>query len=163
MIALALLLAQAATAAPPPDQFSILNDPCPASTETEVVVCGGLPAPRLPLPAERGPPDRPMPSNPELTGTGALAAGGKPCSTLQKGCTVGVDFVGAGVAVVRLVGKLIDPNSCCEAGEATDPMALAKDVVRGAKHAFGKKPDKSNRVAIALDAPPPSTAGRLMP
>ena len=161
MIALVLLAqATAPSPAPPPplQSHSILHQPC-ESNETDVVVCARKPE-RLPLPGERGPPDRPMPSNPDVTGAGALASQAVPCSTLQGGCQVGVDIIGMGVAAVRLVGKLINPKSCCEQpGEATNPVALVKDVAG----AFRRKPDKSNRVLIMLDAPPPSTAGRLSP
>ncbi|MBF5066341.1 hypothetical protein G6O45_24255, partial [Salmonella enterica subsp. enterica serovar Istanbul] len=50
--------------------WSILNDPCtsgPPRKADEIVVCGqgADSVPRLPLPGERGPPDRPMPSNPD--------------------------------------------------------------------------------------------------
>ena len=88
---LAMLLASAGAqdipAAPPRQdggggqRWSILADPCAgARTPDEIVVCGqGVqPQPRLPLPGERGPPDRPMPSNPYLTGTGALGAAAAP-------------------------------------------------------------------------------------
>lgn len=158
MIAAAFLLLQAASA--PPERFSILDDPCPASTEAEVVVCGRQPAPRLPSGAERGPLNGPR----RATGdprAGLENAGNGAC--VVRGCQVGVDVIGMGVAAVRLVGKIIDPNSCCEAGEATDPAMLARDIFRGGKRALGGKPDRSGRVAIALDAPPPSLSGRLHP
>lgn len=151
MIAL-LLLVQAT----PPQSFSILHEPC-ASSGTEVVVCARKPD-RLPLPDERGPPDGPTPSNPDVTGTGALAP--VACAARQRGCQVGVDVIGMGVAAVRLVGKLIDPDSCCEEpGEATNPVALVKDAIGAVR----KKPDKAGRVAIVLDAPPAPVAGRLSP
>src|SRR5687768_14770392 len=75
-------------------RWSILVEPCARDTERldEVLICGKSPAPRLPLPAERGPPDRPMPSNPYLTGSGALAAASPPCATLSQGCTTGIDL-----------------------------------------------------------------------
>jgi hypothetical protein len=78
---------------------------------------------------------------------------------------VGVDMLGAGTAAIRLVGKLIDPDSCCERnGESTNPAMLVGDAIGGLKRAFGKKPDKSGRVAIPLDDPPRlSNAGRLLP
>ena len=83
-----------ATSSAPAERFSILAAPCGrASGETvgnDVVVCGGAAdLARLPLPDERGPPDRAMPSNPELTPRGALAAEGTPCAGVQRGCTVG--------------------------------------------------------------------------
>ncbi len=78
---------------------------------------------------------------------------------------MGVDVFGAGTAAIRLVGKLIDPDSCCERdGESTNPAMLIGDAIGGLKRAFGKKPDRSGRVAIPLDDPPRvSTAGRLLP
>ena len=151
-------------AAPPPQSFSILVDPCARARSapgTDVVVCGRAAAdsPRLPLPAERGPPDRPIPSNPDRSGMGALAASDTPCAAVPRGCQVGVDVFGAGTSVVRLVQKLVSPDSCCEApGEGTDPAQLAGDAVRGVKRIFAKKPDKSNRVPIPLDDPPAPTA-----
>lgn len=157
MIAL-LLLAQAQTApAAPPQTHSVLHQPC-TSSDTDVVVCARRPE-RLPLPGERGPPDGPRrPTGDPLAGM--EHAGDSICESRQKGCTVGVDIFGAGTAAIRLVGKLIDPDSCCDApGQATNPVALIKDMAG----AFRKKPDKSKRVAIDLDAPPPATAGRLSP
>lgn len=175
MIALALLLAagQVATPAMPlpaartpgtPPQRIILSN-CPDGVGGEIVVCGTPDKPRLPLPDERGPPDRPIPSNPGVTGMGALAQTETPCATLQGGCQAGVDIFGAGTAAIRLVGKLIDPDSCCERqGESTNPGMLIGDAIGGLKRAFGKKPDKSGRVAISLDEPPRvSTEGRLLP
>jgi hypothetical protein len=161
---LILLALQAASpAAAPPERFSILApaaaSPCRETlpADSDIVVCSTPIDPhRLPLPAERGPPDRPMPSNPNLDGAGALAAGGRGyCASMQSGCTTGVDIMGAGTAAIRLVQKLVAPDSCCEApGEATDPFRLVGDVIGGAKRA-GKKTDKANRVAIDLSEPPP--------
>jgi len=152
----------AAHPAPPPQRFSILVDPCARARSqpgTDVVVCGNTAAdsPRLPLPAERGPPDHPVASNPDKTGIRALAAEPTPCAAVQRGCQVGVNMVGAGTSVVRLVQKLVSPGSCCEApGESTDPLLLAKDAVGGIKRTFARKPDKSNRVPIPLDDEPGS-------
>jgi hypothetical protein len=125
--------------------------------QDEVLVCGqGDSAARLPLPAERGPPDRPMASNPDLSGSGALAVVSSPCATLSQGCGVGMDIFGGGTFVVRAVGKLVDPDSCCEEpGEATNPARLAKDVWSALKRSVRKKPDKSNRIPIPLDDPLP--------
>ena len=74
-------------------RWSILVEPCARDTVRmdEVLICGKSPAPRLPLPLERGPRDRPMPSNPNLDGMGALAAASSPCATESRGCTVGLD------------------------------------------------------------------------
>lgn len=143
-------------------RWSILVDPCASVTgnpvRDEIVVCGSTAAtsPRLPLPGERGPPDRPMPSNPNLSGSGALAATSAPCAARSGGCTTGVDLFGGGTALVRLIGKVIDPDSCCEApGEATNPFALAGDIGSGVAGLFRGKPDKSNRIPIPLDDPAP--------
>lgn len=101
MIALALLLAQATAATPgrparpvPPQHLSILVDPCASATNDagkDVVVCGRADAisPRLPMRDDRGPPDHPMPSNPYMTGAGALAAENTPCAVRAGGCVVG--------------------------------------------------------------------------
>jgi len=144
--------------------WSILNDPCAsARTRDEIVVCGqgAPPDPRLPLPGERGPPDRPMPSNPDVTGIGALNASVAPCATRSEGCTTGINILGMGTALIRGVGKVIDPNSCCEEpGESTNPIKLVGDAIGGVGRAFKKKPDKTGRVAIDLDnLPPPEPTG----
>ncbi|OAN63844.1 hypothetical protein [Sphingomonas sp. TDK1] len=142
-------------------RWSVLADPC-ASAQTggnQIVVCGtGEQAPRLPLPDERGPPDRPMPSNPNLTGIGALEAVPTPCAARVGGCQVGVDLFGAATTLVRGVGKIISPDSCCEEpGESTNIFKLVGDAGKGVGRAFKKKPDKSNRVPIDLSDPVPPT------
>lgn len=153
---------------PPPQKdadgtqrWSILVDPCAAARggPDEIVVCGqgAAASPRLPLPGERGPPDRPMPSNPNLSGAGALAVASAPCATRSEGCTTGIDLFGGGTFLVRAAGKLIDPDSCCDRpGEATDPVGLVNDVGSVIKRTFGKKQkvDKSKRVPIPLDDSP---------
>ena len=152
MILMTLML-QAATASatpivtPPPQSWSILTPPaCPDSNPTEVVVCGtnGAPAPRLPLPDERLPQDRPR--QPIGDPRAALDNAGPVCP--PGGCT-GVDLLTVPVVLIRGIGALIDPHSCCENGEGKDPMALLRDVGRK----FRKKPDKANRVPIVLDEP----------
>jgi hypothetical protein len=139
-------------------RWSILADPCASATTgpDEVVVCGRSAdgSPRLPLPGERGPPDRPIPSNPEVTGMGALAVQNAPCATRSEGCTTGVDIFGAGTTLIRGIGMMIDPGSCCEEpGEATNVVMLARDAVHAVGRTFKKKPDKSKRVPIPLDDP----------
>lgn len=160
-LAAIILSLQATAPAAAPERFSIL---APAPTETckrqplptpeEVVVCATVtPTQRLPLPAERGPPDRPTPINPYLRPDVAMNAAAAPCATVQGGCQTGVDMIGGGVAAVRLLGKLIDPNSCCdEPGQATNPVALVRDIAGSLKGK--KKIDKSRRVAIPLEDPP---------
>lgn len=146
--------------------WSILADPCPSPLgrkPEEILVCGrgAQPDPRLPLPGERGPPDRPMPSNPDVTGIGALNASNAPCATRSEGCTTGINVFGMGTALIRGIGKVIDPGSCCEEpGEATNPVKLVGDAIGGVGRAFRKKPDKTGRVAIDLnDLPPPEPVG----
>ena len=165
-----ILSLQAVTSAAAPERFSILapvqTEPCkrqPPPTPEEVVVCTTvIPTQRLPLPAERGPPDRPTPINPYLRPDVAMNATAAPCATVQGGCQIGVDMIGGGVAAVRLLGKLIDPNSCCdEPGQATNPVALVRDIagsLRGKKNV-----DKSNRVAIPLDDPPVPRVSATVP
>jgi hypothetical protein len=144
---LLLLLAQVASPAPatppdpghgtPPARISILVDPTPACPppvqgSKDVVVCARPnQEQRLPLPGERGPPDGPVASNPELTGSGALAAEGTPCAAHQGGCTVGF-----GPPIVPIVAALVG----------------------AVKSGLARHPDKSHRVAIPLDdvPPPPS-------
>lgn len=143
-------------------RWSVLADPC-ASAQTgpdAIVVCGkGVDVPRLPLPAERGPPDRPMPGNPDGSGAGALALTSAPCATRMAGCTTGIDLFGAATTAVRLVGKAVDPGSCCEEpGESTNFFKLVGDAGKGVGRAFRKKPDKSKRVPIILDDPAPAPA-----
>ncbi|MBX9881413.1 MAG: hypothetical protein K2X73_05510 [Sphingomonas sp.] len=137
---LLLLLAQAATpvttmkAAPPPERFSILapvpGEPCrPGPAEGEVVVCGNaLPSQKLPYPEEIDA-SRPRPSNPDLTGHGALAAMNTPCAATSGGC-------GGGLPIIPLA------------------LALGKALVKAAT----PKPDKSKRVPIPLDEPAPARA-----
>lgn len=139
-------------------RWSILADPC-AATDTdpsEIVVCGSAVAesPRLPLPAERGPPDHPVPVNSEMTGSGALAATAAPCATISSGCTTGLDLFGGGTFLIRAIGKAIDPNSCCERpGEATSAGMLVGDLVAAAKRIGRKKPDASKRLTVPLGDP----------
>jgi hypothetical protein len=150
----------AALPAGPPQRFSIVPS-CPLPRGNEVVVCGTPDAPRLPLPDERGPPDGPR--KPTGDPRAALDAG-DPGACALRGCQVGVNVMGMGVAAVRLVGKLLDPDSCCERpSESTSAGLLLHDTVGGVKRAFAKKPDKAGRVTIALDEPLPSVAGRLSP
>lgn len=146
----------ATTTPPVPERFSILLPECRADEPATILVCGQREgAARLPLPDDAGPPDRGVPSNRDRTGIGALAASAPPCATLQGGCQVGVNVLGPPVAAIRLLTKLINPrNDCCASGEATSPLALARDGYTGIKGAFARKPDKSGRVAIPLDDPP---------
>jgi len=166
LLALQAAAAAAAPAAAPtvPQRFSILapaaTGPCrprgPGGPDDDILVCAAADPLRLPLPAERGPPGRPVASNPNLDGLGAMAAGADPCAARQGGCQVGVDILGMGTAAVRLVQKLVAPESCCEdSGEATNPFRLVADAVNGTRKAARGKPDKSNRVAIDLSDPPP--------
>jgi len=173
-----LLAAQAATPAPAahpaPTSFSILlpvaDEPCvrrgkdgkPEGDPSDIVVCGKpIPSQKLPYPNEvviNGP----VPSNPYLRGTSALALESSPCASVSGGCQTGVDFFGGATQIVRLIQKIVAPSSCCEdPGEGKDVGRLVVDAAKGVGKAFRKKPDKSNRVAIALDAPPPT--GTILP
>jgi len=145
--------ARDSAAAAPPKVWSIKADPC-ATARTganDIVVCGNVaPSPRLPLPDERGPPDHPAPSNPDMTGTGALAAAAPVCAARIGGCPGGVDLFGGATFLVRAVGKAVDPNSCCdEPGQATNPAMLVRDIAR-----VFKKKDKRPRIPIPLDDSP---------
>ena len=137
-----LLLIQAATPAParparptPPQTMSILVDPCASATNDngrDVVVCGRPEAlsPRLPLRDDRGPPDHAVPSNPEGTGMGALAATAEPCAI--HGC-----YVGFGQPLVA---------------EAINGLTKG---LKDLKEARARRRDGARRVAIDLDGPPP--------
>ncbi|WP_353204687.1 hypothetical protein [Sphingomonas sp.] len=165
----------APVAAPAPTRFSILEpiatEPCvrrgkdgkTSTNPDDIVVCGKpIPSQKLPYPGEVVP-DGPVPVNPYLRGTGALdAETNTPCAARQKGCTTGIDIFGGATQMVRTIQRVIAPDSCCERpGEATNIFMLAGDMAKGVGKAFRKKPDKSNRIAIALDAPPPT--GTILP
>jgi hypothetical protein len=135
-ILLALALAQQ-DASPPPnpkpgEAFSILaNQPCPKDASgKDVVVCGRPDqSPRLPLPDERVP-EGPQPSNPDLSGTGALAE--------ADSCVPGASMGG------------------CTVGFAPPIIPAARALVGAVKSAFAKKPDKTGRVPIPLGDPVPA-------
>lgn len=137
MILLALALqAAAAPPAPAPREWSILVDPCASARDDagkDIVVCGRpeTVTPRLPLPRFRGPPDRPMPSNPDMKASVALDGPGigNECGAYGEGCPVGF----GGAAIPALVGGAVD-------------------LVKGA---FAKRPNKSGRVPIPLDEAAP--------
>jgi len=160
---LILLALQAAAVQPAaiPERFSILAPPpaacrSPGPTSDDIVVCASPDGQRLSPSTDAAPSDRPRPSNMNLDGQGALDAFRPVCAARQAGCQVGVDVLGMGTAAVRLVQKLVAPNSCCEEpGEATDPFRLVGDVVGGVARSGRKKVDKSQRVAIDLSDPPP--------
>lgn len=132
-------------AAPVPEKFSVLVNAAPPcqrapgslTTEGDIVVCAPSDQQqRLPLRDDRGVPDGPTPSNRDLSGAGALAAGAEPCAI--HGCTVG--FGGPIVA------------------------AALKGAVDLGKKAFAKKVDKTGRVPIDLGDPtPPDLTGRVLP
>lgn len=142
VLAIALqLTAPPPAAAPPtptPQRWSILA-PVPEQvcgrkrSDSDITVCGNpLPAQRLPYPKEIGS-TGPIASNPEISGTGALAAEATPCP-ISRTCVVGF-----GPPIVPVVQGAIDL----------------------ARKAFAKKPDATGRVAVALDDPPET--GKLLP
>jgi len=127
--------ASAPTVPPVPDRFSILvpvgGQPCraapgaPPPRPGDVTVCAdGLPDQTVPLPNDYVY-SSPRPSNPELTGRGALAAAPTPCAARQGGCQVGF-----GAPLVQAaVGAVVD---------------AVKDATR-------KRYPKEGRVPIPLD------------
>lgn len=124
------------SSAPTEKSWSILTPPdCPTVKDGDktIIVCapGTQTSARLPLPDDRGPPDHPVPSNPNLTGIGALSVEGTPCAATQRGCQVGF-------------GPPLAP--------------ILAGAVALAKSAFAKKPDKTGRVAIDLTDPAPRHA-----
>ena len=150
MLALALLL-QAAPVAPavpataaPPERFSILTDPCARIVRDgkDVVVCGADTATtqRLPYPQEVVP-DHGVPSNPQRSGIGALAAETSPCATLMRGCLVGV-----GPPLVPMIAAAVTGIRNASANR---------------REARARAADGANRVAIDLNAE--GSAGRLEP
>ncbi|MFK3889139.1 hypothetical protein [Sphingomonas sp. NPDC079357] len=139
------------------------NEPCVRSSEQgEVVVCADpLPSQALPLPNEAVSPG-PRPVDRNMTGIGALAAESGPCATRLDGCTVGVNILGPVVALVRGIQSVVAPGSCCERpGEATDPVMLIGDAVKGVAHAGKHKRGQLRREAIDLDEP--VLTGRVHP
>ncbi|KQN29283.1 hypothetical protein ASF00_01590 [Sphingomonas sp. Leaf34] len=133
--AILLILAQATARAPAAqtpraERFSILVDPCATTSRdgNEVVVCGtsATTTPRLPMRDDRGPPDRPVASNPELSAVRALQLENTPCAASQWGCQVGF-------------GPPIVP--------------IAKAAVGLIRSTLAKKPDKRDRVPIDLNGP----------
>ncbi|WP_294246302.1 hypothetical protein [uncultured Sphingomonas sp.] len=143
MIPLLLIALQAEPAVPMPPpaggRFSILaRDPCPASrgTAADIIVCGRRQADDRAPQLRDEPPTGPVPSNPELTGAGALAASSTPCPARQGGCQVGFDLV-------------------------TPALMLANEVRIGISKLADKRRDKSRRIPIALDGPGPQ--GHLKP
>ena len=150
-VALALLLQAASPAAAPapataPDAktWSILHDPCAAASDErgkDIIVCGHPDAitPRLPLPQYRGPPDHPVPSNPDLSAAVALdgPSGRGECGAYDEGCPV----AGGGYLAPKLVEGALD---------------LA--------HGLKKRRYKGKGVSIPLGDPPAvDTAARLHP
>jgi hypothetical protein len=107
------------TQAAPTGSWSIQTDPCADSPYTpegacpvgsrDVVVCARPNTElRLPLPAERGPPEGPRTSVAYLDG--AEGPRGAPCSAVQQGCTTGVDLIRGALTLYRLGKKVIDPQ-----------------------------------------------------
>ena len=165
MLIVAILLQAAAPAVP--TRRSILapvgDEPCARSSDRgEVVVCADpLPSQTLPLPNEAVS-SQPQPVNRDMRGMGALAAESGPCAARSGGCQVGFNNLGPVVALVRGVQTAIAPGSCCERpGEATDPLMLIGDAVKGVAHAGKHKRNRLRREAIDLDEP--VLAGRVHP
>ena len=137
MIVALLFLAQAPPNASPPQQFSILVDPCASANDDQgkdIVVCGRNDAisPRLPMRDLRGVPDHAVPSNPDMKASVALdgPSGRGECGAYGEACPVG----GGGYVLPALVGGAVE----------------------GVKRAFAKHPDKRGRVPIDLSDPPPA-------
>lgn len=149
------LPAPVATRADGSQSWSILS--CPSRVQAgEILVCGRKDQNAFEVPAAgRG-------ANPDLSGARALALQTTPCAARTGGCQVGFNILGPPTMLVRVVQKLVHPDSdCCEGGDATDPMSLVRDTTRSVKRAFARKVDTSNRVPIPLDDPAP--AGAIVP
>lgn len=163
MIGLALALALQSATAPLP---AVPNTPTPVETRAdgsqtwsilscptrakagEIVVCGDRDRNAFEGPAAgRG-------ANREMSAGQALALQSTPCAARIGGCQVGVNVFGPPTMLVRVIQKLVNPNSdCCEGGDATNPLSLVRDAASGVKAAFKRKVDTSNRVPIPLDDP----------
>lgn len=147
-----------ATRADGSQSWSILS--CPSRAQAgEIVVCG-----QKDRNAFEGPPVG-RGANREMSGAQALALQSTPCAARIGGCQVGVNVLGPPTMLVRVIQKLVNPNSdCCEGADATNPLSLVRDAARGAKKAFAEKVDTSNRVPIPLDDPAPArTAAAAVP
>ena len=140
---LLLLTAQATSAAAPvpaaaPQSFSILADPCARTTTDDgrdVVVCAQrAPSPRLPLPDERGPPDRVPRDSGDYRDNALYAGGGVPCSASLSGCTVGF-----GPPVMPMIAG---------------GVRLIKDALKDRHDAARRRDDGDRRQPIDLDTAP---------
>jgi hypothetical protein len=143
MIWLAIVLQAAMPAAGPgsaatPERFSILApQPCAPQDDkspvrktqgdrADIIVCGdGKSSQRLPLPDEIDPPAG-RGANRDLSTTKVFALQAPPCAARLEGCTVGF---------------------------APPIVPIATALVKAARSAFAKKPDKRGRVAIDLGTP----------
>lgn len=169
MILLALAL-QAATAAAEPaaakpepvqtrpdgsQSWSIMSCETRAASG-EIVVCGRRDQNQFDgPPVGRG-------ANRDLSAATALALQAPPCAARVGGCQVGFNILGPPTMLVRVVQKLVNPNSeCCEGSDATNPLSLVRDAARAMKKGPGKPVDTAGRVPIVLDDPGP--AGRIVP
>lgn len=166
MILLALALQAAATepaAKPDPVQtrpdgsqsWSIMSCETRAASG-EIVVCGRKDQNQFDgPPVGRG-------ANRDLSAGTALALQAPPCAARVGGCQVGFNVLGPPTMLVRVVQKLVNPNSdCCEGSDATNPLSLVRDAARAVKKGSAKAVDTAGRVPIALDDPGP--AGRIVP
>jgi hypothetical protein len=94
-----------------------LPAPCQRPKDNEVIVCGvggrGGSPDRLPLPAERGPPDHPRLAVGEVRPDMSAPPGMSSCASQDPGtrCGGSVDLIGAAIAGVRLVRALVDRDS----------------------------------------------------
>lgn len=145
----AALLQAAAPAAPAPaapQRFSILTDPCASASNDggDVVVCGHADAlaPRLPMPRFRGPPDHPVPSNPDMKASVALdgPGAGNVCGAYGEDCPI----AGGGSSYIG-------------------PLDVAAAAVKGVKGAFAKRRYKDKGEPIPLTDPPVDTRRRVLP
>lgn len=128
---------------PPPgpgtQRFSILaRDPCPASagSKQDIVVCGRRQGDDRVTPMGDEVPVGPTPSNPDMSGAGALRAADIPCAALQGGCQVGFNLL-------------------------APAFLLANEARIGISRLVDRSRDKSERIAIPLDGPGPQ--GHLEP
>lgn len=140
MLAL-LLLQAAASAAAPPERFSILADTCRPVTQDgkDIVVCAKGSTPRLPLPDDAPSSTYIKPDSGDYRDN--YAHTGVPCAALQKGCQVGV-----GPPIVPMI---------------KGAAQLVGDARKERRWAAARKRDGDRRVAIDLDAPP--APGHLEP
>lgn len=95
--------------------FSVGGADCAptAPDDEEIVVCKRTGrAPRLPLPAERGPREGPRTATGEIAAASAAPVRKGSCGVQasDQGCIGGLPIIAGAILLVKMAGKLIDPD-----------------------------------------------------